>query len=111
MNGVLQLLNNKPNCLDAAYELEAIQSGLLPREAAVFKDNREWGEPPPIPNSNPPVWNLVEKDMRRRNGFGISKYKTPLQAFNGRDALKDAYEEALDLCVYLRQVIYERDGK
>ena len=35
----------------------------------------------------------------------------PLQAFNGRDSLKDAYEEALDLCVYLRTAIYEKDGK
>lgn len=30
--------------------------------------------------------------------------------FNGRDALLDAYQEALDLVVYLRQVIYERDN-
>jgi hypothetical protein len=32
----------------------------------------------------------------------------PLRAHNGRDALVDAYQEALDLCVYLRQVIQER---
>jgi hypothetical protein len=49
--------------------------------------------------------------MKRRNEFGEFKYGTPLQAHNGRDALKDAYEEALDLCVYLRQALYERDGK
>ena len=36
---------------------------------------------------------------------------TSLQAFNGRDALRDAYEEALDLCQYLRQALYERDGR
>lgn len=57
------------------------------------------------------MWQLVKKDMLRRNAFGIAKYGKPLQANNGRDALKDAYEEALDLCVYLRQAIYERDGK
>jgi hypothetical protein len=33
-----------------------------------------------------------------------------LQAFNGRDALRDAYEEALDLACYLRQAIAERDA-
>lgn len=54
---------------------------------------------------------LVKQDMLKRNAFGIEKYGTPLQGFNGRDALKDAYEEALDLCVYLRTAIYERDGK
>lgn len=32
-----------------------------------------------------------------------------LQAFNGRDVLRDAYEEALDLATYLRQCIEERD--
>lgn len=68
-------------------------------------------QPEPIANDNPPVWLLVKRDMLRRNAFGVEKYGVPLQANNGRDALKDAYEEALDLCAYLRQAIYERDGK
>jgi hypothetical protein len=70
-----------------------------------------FGEPAPKKNANPPVWGLVQEDMKRRNEFGEYKYGTPLQAHNGRDALKDAYEEALDLCVYLRQALFERDGK
>lgn len=40
--------------------------------------------------------------------MGRARYGTPLQAGNGRDALVDAYQEALDLCVYLRQAIEER---
>ena len=40
-----------------------------------------------------------------------AKYGVGLQPHNGRDVLRDAYEEALDLCVYLRQAIFERDGK
>jgi hypothetical protein len=32
----------------------------------------------------------------------------PLQAHNGRNALIDAYQEALDLVVYLRQAIEEQ---
>lgn len=70
-----------------------------------------FGEPDPIPNTEPAVWELVQRDMMARNGFGIAKYGTPLQPNNGRNALKDAYEEALDLCVYLRQALYERDGE
>lgn len=66
-------------------------------------------QPKPIVNDNYPVWELVKQDMAKRNEFGIKKYGTPLQGFNGRDALKDAYEEALDLCVYLRTAIFERD--
>lgn len=44
--------------------------------------------------------------LRRR--LGIERYGTPLQAHNGRDALRDAYEEALDLANYLRQAMEER---
>lgn len=66
-------------------------------------------QPAPIPNDQVPVWELVKEDMTKRNVFGISKYGVPLQAFNGRDVLQDAYEEALDLCVYLRQAIEERN--
>lgn len=68
-------------------------------------------EPAPIKNDLPAVWDLVIKDMRDRDQFGRAKYHTPLQPFNGRDALIDAYQEALDLIVYLRRLIYERDGK
>ncbi len=57
------------------------------------------------------VWPLVIADMNDRNALGIKRYRTPLRAVNGRDALWDAYAEALDLCVYLRQAIVERDGK
>jgi hypothetical protein len=68
-----------------------------------------FGQPRPTTNNNPAVWEEVIKDMQARDSFGRQKYGTPLQAFNGRDALRDAYEESLDLCVYLRQALYERD--
>lgn len=67
-------------------------------------------EPEPAPNDSTPIWDLVIEDMRRRDHLGRKRYGTPLQAGNGRDALQDAYEEALDLAVYLRQAIEERDG-
>jgi hypothetical protein len=57
------------------------------------------------------VWKLVMTDMKQRRKFGIAKYGTPVQANNGRDALMDAYQEALDLAVYLRQAIAERDAR
>jgi hypothetical protein len=50
-------------------------------------------------------------DMRERDRFGVEKYKTRLQPFNGRNPLVDAYQEALDLCVYLRQAMYEEAFK
>ena len=51
---------------------------------------------------------LVVADIAQRKQLGISRYGVPLQAHNGRDALQDAYEEALDLAMYLRQAIEER---
>lgn len=68
-------------------------------------------QPPPKANDMPPVWDLVMADMTERDQVGRARYGTPLQPHNGRDALKDAYQEALDLAVYLRQALYERDGK
>lgn len=68
-------------------------------------------QPDPTHNDNPPAWDLVLIDMKERDQVGRERYGTPLQANNGRDMLKDAYAEALDLCVYLRAAIFERDGK
>lgn len=62
----------------------------------------------PHSNSGPSVWDLVMQDMRDRDVMGRRKYGVPVQPHNGRDALIDAYQEALDLVVYLRQAIEER---
>ena len=63
----------------------------------------------PKKNSNPEVMELFLKDLKARYKEGVRRYGVPLQPFNGRDALQDAYEEAMDLALYLRQAIYERD--
>ena len=68
-------------------------------------------EPDSVPNNLPHIWDLVISDMKERDLIGAAKYRTNLQPFNGRDALVDAYQESLDLAVYLRQAIYERDLK
>ena len=68
-------------------------------------------QPDPIENGHPAVWPLVMVDMATRDKVGRERYGVPLQPFNGRDTLRDAYEEALDLAVYLRSIIYERDRK
>jgi len=66
-------------------------------------------QPAPIANDSRPIWELVIEDMRARDHVGRERYGVPLQAHNGRDVLRDAYEEALDLAVYLRQAIEERE--
>lgn len=67
-------------------------------------------QPAPTSNDSVPIWELVITDMKERDAVGRERYGTPLQANNGRDALVDAYQEALDLAVYLRQAIEERNA-
>ncbi len=96
--------------------MQAIVTGIVPEElggtviegTAIELSIED--QPPPVPNDRPAVWDLVIADMRERDQVGRQRYGTPLQPHNGRDALVDAYQEALDLAVYLRQAIAERDG-
>ena len=67
-------------------------------------------EPSPVVSDGVCVWDLVQADMVERDELGARRYGTRLQPHNGRDVLVDAYQEALDLVVYLRQALYERDG-
>lgn len=68
-------------------------------------------QPAPIPNDKPASWDLVLADIKARDEMGKHRYGTRLQPGNGRDGLLDAYHEAMDLTVYLRTMLYERDGK
>jgi len=68
-------------------------------------------QPNPVKNNNPAVWDLVLQDMKNRDTLGEKRYGTRLQPFNGRKSLRDAYDEVLDLAVYLRQAIYEMEEK
>lgn len=75
-------------------------------------------QPMPVATDGPHIHDLVVADVRdsglsralqvaldvaRRKQVGVARYGQPLQAHNGRDALRDAYEEVLDLLVYLKQ--------
>lgn len=53
---------------------------------------------------------LVHADIEARAEYGITCYGERLTSHNERDALADAYQEALDLVMYLRQVLWERDA-
>lgn len=60
---------------------------------------------------HPEIVSQVKQDLDERRKKGIETYGEPLRPFNGRDALWDAYEEALDLACYLRQAIVEQDAE
>lgn len=63
-------------------------------------------DPQPAPqNVGAAIVPLVIEDLTARREFGRKKYGDELRVTNGRDALVDAYQEALDLVIYLRQRI------
>jgi hypothetical protein len=67
-------------------------------------------QPRPTPRDNvTDIQGLVMADIAARREVGIQRYGTPLQPHNGRDALRDLYDELLDAACYARQLIEERD--
>lgn len=66
-------------------------------------------QPASIPNENNPVYISVLTDHIERSKIGYKKYGCFLQPHNGRSGLVDAYQEALDLTVYLKQCLMELD--
>lgn len=71
---------------------------------------RPGDQPLPTVNDQPPVADALMAYIEGRKQVGIERYGTPLQPHNGRDALRDAFEEAVDLATYLAQALIERDG-
>jgi hypothetical protein len=49
----------------------------------------------------------LTSDFLARLEKGLQTYGTPLQPFNGRNALLDLYEEVLDACQYSKQLCLE----
>lgn len=76
-----------------------------------MSDQRDPATDQPLPkvNDRPFVQDMVIADIEARKALGIRKYGTALQSGNGRDMLQDAYEEVLDLAIYLRGAIDERE--
>lgn len=67
-------------------------------------------QPEPMPGKER-VLDHVLKDVGARARAGLTKYGTYLETHNGRDPLWDAYQEAIDLVMYLRQALLERDAE
>lgn len=60
--------------------------------------------------NRPDVATLVQLDIEKRVEKGEKEYGERLKPFNGRNALLDAYEEALDLALYLKQELIEKES-
>ena len=56
------------------------------------------------------ITDLVHEVIVQREKIGMATYHRPLTAFDGRDTLQDAIEEAADLLQYLVKLKVERDS-
>lgn len=72
-----------------------------------LKNRPEDQQLPIVQNEQSFIQDMVINDIRDRKELGISRYGTALQANNGRDMAKDAYEEAMDLTIYLKGLMEE----
>ena len=94
--------------------LAEVQADIDRRERELdpeWRGNRE-GESQALPvvNDQPFIHELVMDDVRARMELGQRRYGTALQPYNNRSALRDTYEELLDVCVYMRQLIFEEEN-
>ncbi len=78
--------------------------------ARLYSPNAAKPEPLPTGNGRVVITEVI-KDLLARDTLGQERYKTSLKTDNGRDALMDAFQEALDLCMYLKQALMERDNE
>lgn len=62
----------------------------------------------PKPGKDAVLFHALQAIMHRAEK-GVDTYGTMLYTHNGRDALQDALEEAIDLVLYLQQAILERN--
>lgn len=66
-------------------------------------------QPPRNTGSRDNAQDGVIADIEERKQLGLARYGQLLQSFDGRDALRDLYEELLDASIYLKKAIHERE--
>lgn len=96
-NGDMETLLDELNDIDESIFGDVF----IPKDAATAKQQAPKG-------SGNPILGMVLADLTNRALEGMEKYGEPLLAHNGRNPLWDAYQEALDLAMYLRQAIEEQ---
>ena len=75
-----------------------------------MKEVRDGDQQYPVKNEHPGIQDMVIADIEARKAEGIKRYGTVLQPHNGRDSLRDLYEELLDAAMYTRQLMEERQS-
>lgn len=92
-------------------EVDFLTTMMVRPSEPVPTKQRVGDQPLPVTSTAPFSHDLVCIDMTERKRVGVSRYGIAHQAFNGRNTLRDLYEELLDACCYLRALLYEKEGK
>lgn len=65
-------------------------------------------QPLPTASTGPSMHDLAVEELAARKAIGLVRYGQPLQAMNGRDAVRDTIEELADGLAYALQIREER---
>ena len=57
---------------------------------------------------NKSTWDLVIKDMKKRELLGLNRYGITLNVDTKKDMLQEHYEELLDAVVYIKTLLEQR---
>lgn len=57
---------------------------------------------------NKSTWDLVIKDMKKREILGLNRYGITLNTSTTKDMLQEHYEELLDAVVYIKTLLEQR---
>jgi len=102
MKDTIKDMSNRPFCVSCRGNAERVQE--LEEQMTTAATAKQ-----PTPHgSGADIADLVHIDIEDRAKIGEVKYGERLKPHNGRCALTDAYQEALDLVMYLRQAIQEQ---
>ncbi len=104
------LLFDQPGDITTEMTQKVMGDHLRAKHPETLKQ-REGDQILPTTNDFSDVQSQVIADIESRRQVGISRYGTALQPFNGRKTLLDAYEEALDLTIYLRSLLTMQEAQ
>lgn len=104
----LNLILTTAQALELSREIFAIVEERGGRMSCDYEMRPEAAIHEPMPTGEGErVIDRVVLDLKARDIVGKIKYGTSLKTNNGRNSLMDAYQEALDLCMYLKQRLME----
>lgn len=103
-----EFMVDKPESILQKQEPSVEPKPVTPQEKILDTSNPATSKEPTPKGSGINIVDLVKDDIEARAVEGEKTYGERLKAFNGRSGLTDAYQEAVDLTVYLRQVLEER---